>query len=336
MRIRAAMATVAIAAAPLLSGCGGSGARASASAPAGTAASQAQSAAGTTAGSPSTGVTTTTVTVRRPPPPAYPPYPVVLGAALSGAIPSHYIPAVKIHGRTAAWIARAPSGVTLLSFNQRLVRLVLHAGTVDPGGSGWPHGASAAGEQGQLVSGFNGGFKFSTGAGGFVAGGRVAEPLRGGLASIVTYADGHTDIGSWRSEVPAPGAAIASVRQNLTLLIDHGQVAASAGCAQCWGATLGGGPDVARSALGVTADGRLVWAGGEDLAVGTIAGAMTAAKVVRAVELDINPEWVAAYLYHHHRGPAPPVPVLVVPGANGIAGGLLAPYSRDFFTVIAR
>jgi hypothetical protein len=49
---------------------------------------------------------------------------------------------------------------------------------------------------------------------------------------------------------------------------------------------------------------------------------------------DINPEWVAGYLYGH-RGGAGPAPVPVVPGQNGIPGQYLAPWSRDFFTIVA-
>jgi hypothetical protein len=54
---------------------------------------------------------------------------------------------------------------------------------------------------------------------------------------------------------------------------------------------------------------------------------------VRAVELDINPEWIAGYLYVHHR--AGPTAVPVVPGQLGIPGRFLAPYGRDFFTILA-
>ena len=64
-----------------------------------------------------------------------------------------------------------------------------------------------------------------------------------------------------------------------------------------------------------------------------IAQALVNASVVRAVELDINPEWVAGYLYVHHGGGPTAVPV--VPGQLGIPGRLLAPYSRDFFTILA-
>ena len=137
---------------------------------------------------------------------------------------------------------------------------------------------------------------------GFESYGRVGAPLSDGLGSIVTYADGSTDIGSWHQGVPAPGTPVVSVRQNLHPLIDAGHPAANLGCLLCWGATLHGVIAPARPALGITADGHLVWAGGENLTVQDLADALLGAKVVRAVELDINPEWVAAYVYGHRRG----------------------------------
>jgi hypothetical protein len=260
----------------------------------------------------------------------------LLSSAVHSA-PTPFVPAVTWHRQTAVWVARSGSGVALLSFDQQLVSLALHSGTIDAGGSGWRFGPRvAAPERRRLVAAFNGGFKFSTGAGGFMSAGRVAVPLRDGLASIVTYADGSTDIGSWRREVPAPGRSVASVRQNLTLLIDRGQPAASLGCLSCWGATLNGVVTPARSALGITADGRLIWAGGEQLTVAQLADALRGARVVRAVELDINPEWVAAYLYGHRGGAGPLAPVAIVPGQPGVPGAFLAPYSRDFFTILTR
>jgi hypothetical protein len=56
--------------------------------------------------------------------------------------------------------------------------------------------------------------------------------------------------------------------------------------------------------------------------------------VQRAVELDINPDWVAGYLYVH--GGSEPRAEPVVPGQLGISGRLLTPYTRDFFTLLAR
>ncbi len=64
-----------------------------------------------------------------------------------------------------------------------------------------------------------------------------------------------------------------------------------------------------------------------------IAQALIGAGVVRAVELDINPEWIAGYLYVHHGAGLTGAPV--VPGQQGIPGRFLTPYSRDFFTILA-
>jgi hypothetical protein len=244
---------------------------------------------------------------------------------------------VRWRGQTAAWIARLPSGVALMVFDQRRVTLHLHSGTIDAGTLGWRYGPSVGGfELRRLVAAFNGGFRLNTGAGGFEAYGREATPLQFGRASIVTYSDGTTDIGSWHEQVPAPGKRVVSVRQNLTLLINHGIPAPSLDCRECWGATLGGVADPARSALGITADGRLVWAGGENLTVSALASALIGAHVVRAAELDINPEWVAGYFYGHRGGKGPLAPVAALPSQHGIPGQFLAPWSRDFFTIVAR
>ena len=120
--------------------------------------------------------------------------------------------------------------------------------------------------------------KLDVGAGGFESYGRVGSPLSDGLGSIVTYADGLTDIGSWHQGVPAPGRPVVSVRQNLHLLIDAGHPAANLGCLLCWGATLNGVIAPARSALGITAHGHLVWAGGENLTIQDLADALLGAK----------------------------------------------------------
>ena len=131
-----------------------------------------------------------------------------------------------------------------------------------------------------------------------------------GLASIVTHRDGGSEVGAWREGVPAHGRPVASVLQDLHLLVDHAAAAGSAAeCIQsCWGSTLGGGTSVARSALGITGDGQLVWAAGERLSPAGIAQALVGAGVQRALELDINPQWVAGYLYAHRSATPLPCP----------------------------
>jgi len=244
-------------------------------------------------------------------------------------------PVARIGGQPAAWITQR-SGVTLLRFDQRLVHLDLHAGSGEPHGHGWKYGDRIGPtEIHRVLAAFNGGFKLGYGSVGFLAYGRVGVPLTVGLGSIVTYRDGTTEIGAWHQGIPARRLSIASVLQNLHLLVDRGVVAPTVkNCIViCWGKTLGGIPEAARTALGITGDGQLVWAAGESLTPATIAHALVDAGVLRAVELDLNPGWVAGYLYIHHRGGPTAVPV--VPGQLGIPNRLLAPYTRDFFTIIA-
>lgn len=265
--------------------------------------------------------------------PAYPDQPVLLGAGRFTA-PTPFVGAVRWRGRTAVWVAHTPA-LTLLSFDQRLVELHLHSGSVDAGATGWHWGDTIARrERRTIIAAFNGGFKLATGAGGFLSYGRTGRPLQTGAGSVVTYANGLTDVGAWQAGVPAAGQRVVSVRQNLHLLVSGGRAAPNVGCDACWGATLGGVADPARSALGVTADGRLVWAGGEHLTVAALADALVSAHVIRAIELDINPEWVASYLYSHR--PTSLTAVQQVAGQPGVPGQFLAPYERDFFVLTGR
>ncbi len=254
-------------------------------------------------------------------------------------------PAVAVRGQTAVWISRVPAfheagfTITLLRFDQALVTLALHAGGSQPGGAGWRYGDAIRGAESRtVVTAFNSAFQESYGAGGFEQGGRVGWPLRRGAASVVVYRDGFADIGRWRRTVPRSGLPVAAVRQNLALLIDRGRIPASVDTCikRCWGDPLHEQPIVARSALGITARGDLVWAAGHNLSVRALAEALVHKAVIRAMELDINPAWVAGYVYEHPRRRGAPVPIPLVPGQTGIPGQFLSPYFRDFFAVVAR
>ncbi len=260
-------------------------------------------------------------------------------APLLVSVPTHttanWATVARVRGQPAAWLAQR-SGVTLMRFDQRLLHLNLHAGSTDGGLSGWTYGDQITAREIHLVvAAFNGGFKLTYPNVGFESGGHVAVALKPGLASVVTYTNGDTDIGAWGAGVPSAHEAVFSVLQNQQLLVDHGAVAANAaGCViPCWGGTVEGRTSVARSGLGITSSGAFVWAAGEQLLPGELGSALVAAGAVRAIELDINPDWVAGYLYIHARGGPSPVPV--VPGQLGIAGELLEPYSRDFLTIVA-
>ncbi len=243
--------------------------------------------------------------------------------------------AALVRGQPAVWVAER-GGVTLMRIDQSLVHLTLHAGSADGGESGWTYGDQVTpSEIHHLVAAFNGGFKLTYPRTGFLSGSHVAAPIRPGLASIVTYTNGSTNIGTWDAGVPSGTSRVFSVLQNQSLLVDRGIPAATTtGCVlACWGATVSGQTSVARSAIGITPSGQLVWAAGENLEPSELAGALIGAGAVRAIELDINPDWVSGYLYEHH--PEGPVGVPLIPGQLGIAGRFLQPYSRDFFAVVA-
>ncbi len=265
---------------------------------------------------------------------AAPPLPPLVVTA-PGHTTGAWTVAAEVRGQPAAWVAQR-SGVTLMRFDQSHVHLNLHAGSSDGGVGGWAFGDQInAREIHKLIAAVNGGFKLTYRDVGFMSGHHVAVPLQSGLASIVTYTDGTTDIGAWRAGVPSASKTVFSVLQNQRLLVDRGVAAASVSSCivACWGETIGAQTSVARSGLGITTSGQLVWAAGEQLLPAQLASALIAAGAVRAIELDINPAWVAGYLYPHH--PSGPVPVPVVPGQLGIAGHLLEPYSRDFLAFVA-
>jgi hypothetical protein len=252
-----------------------------------------------------------------------------------GHLTSSWTVVAQVRGQPAAWLAQR-SGVTLLRFDQGLMHLTLHAGSSDGGVVGWTYGDEITPREIHLlIAAVNGGFKLTYHDVGLMSGGHVAVPLKAELASIVTYTDGTTDIGAWRAGVPSAGKTVFSVLQNQRLLVDRGVAAASvSGCIiACWGETIGSQTSVARSGLGITASGQLVWAAGEQLLPAELASALIGADAARAIELDINPAWVAGYLYAHH--PSGPSAVPVVPGQLGIAGKLLEPYSRDFLAFVA-
>ena len=143
------------------------------------------------------------------------------------------------------------------------VRYVLHNGASDPGYAAARTGVTAGpaignAEHRQLLAAFNGGFKLGVGAGGYEQEGHVISPLLKGDASLIIDRSGRARIALWGYSAPGPGEAVYSVRQNLQLLVEHGKPTPAASDWYAWGATLGGGEYVARSAVGEDAAGGLL------------------------------------------------------------------------------
>lgn len=228
-----------------------------------------------------------------------------------------------------------PAGIAWI--DSAATRMALYAGTSEPYGI-WPQqGAVAASVSPQLLAAFNGGFKIYSYYTGWYDGGRTAVALQAGAASLVIFTNGEATVADWGRDV-GPGPTVAAVRQNLSLLVDHGAATPNVGSPGLWGAVLGGGAVTWRSGIGVTAAGDLVYAGGPYLDPASLARLLVAAGAVRAMELDINPEWVSFSTYAHAGGVAGQG---IVGGANLLAGmyfqpgHYLQPFSRDFFAVFA-
>jgi len=195
--------------------------------------------------------------------------------------------------------------VGVLRLDPAAVRGQLRPGTRDPGGS-WQASASVAPTAAGLAAVFNGGFRLNDPSHpGYYSEGHTVAPLVAGSASLVLRTDGTADVGSWGQEEHM-GPDVASVRQNLLMLVDGGQVnptCATGGTAE-WGSTIGQAAYVTRSGFGVTATGAEVYVGGPALSVCSLGRILQDAGVVRGMELDINPDWVSGTYFTRPDGGA--------------------------------
>ena len=221
------------------------------------------------------------------------------------------------------------------------VRLALYSGYDEPGGRGWtltaplPYALRPG-----LVAAFNSGFKLADSRGGYMAEGRVApgHPLVAGKASLIVHADGTATVGVWGRDA-VTGPDIVAVRQNLQLLIDGGQEAPNldVNSLAVWGWTVKNATLVWRSGIGVDAHGHLIYAAGMGLSVRSLANVLLAAGCVRAMELDINSQWVSFLSYA--TDPAAPggtAGTKLIPQMSASVNRYFAPSDRDFFAVFAR
>ena len=228
------------------------------------------------------------------------------------------------------------SGVVWMS--GALLRLEQHPGFSDPGHlSLWSQSdhLSPAARAG-LVATFNSGFKIKNSRGGFYADGHTAGVLKAGSASLIIYQDGHADVAAWGGAVKL-GPNVISVRQNLSLLVDNGQLAPNLdkNVLSNWGWTLKNAHFVWRSGIGVTNSGDLIFVAGDALSVQSLGNLLQRAGAVRAMELDINSQWISYMWYTPGATAASPVPNKLLAFARP-ANRYFQPTSRDFFAVYAR
>jgi Phosphodiester glycosidase len=230
--------------------------------------------------------------------------------------------------------------VGLAWMDPKRVTFTFVPGLTEPGGPPGTWGAQVPLDQRpSLLATFNSAFKIQDSEGGYYANGRTVAALKPGIASLVIYADGTATVGVWGRDVSMT-AQVVTVRQNLHLLVDNGSPTpqSASNSSAWWGPTLGHKVFVWRSALGVTADGALVYAAGNGMSVQSLAALLAEAHCVRAMELDINPYWTNFYSYTAAAAGDPRLvlPQKLLPDMQRSLYRYLSPDSRDFVAVQLR
>ncbi|MGI8902134.1 MAG: phosphodiester glycosidase family protein [Solirubrobacteraceae bacterium] len=211
--------------------------------------------------------------------------------------------------------------------------LQLYPGRYEPPGSTPSAAAQVPPElRAGLLATFNGAFKLEDSGGGFVAFGHVYAPLRGGMATFVRLRDGTADVRTWMGGAN-PGPEVTFARQNLPLIVDAGRLNPNLSDGRQWGATLGNAVRVWRSGAGVDARGDIIYAAADNQTATSLAQILQRAGAVRAMELDINSEWVT-FNFYGSAGARDPSKLLA--GMSRDTTRYLTPDDRDFFAVYAR
>ena len=224
--------------------------------------------------------------------------------------------------------------------SQKALSFQLHPGSQQPGGSFPTPDQIPSSARTGLIATWNGGFKVNPNdsLSGYYEDGQTVRALVQGKASEVFYKDGSLKIGNWGRDLSMTPNVV-SVRQNLSLLVDNGQVtsATNSGSGAQWGLTVNNAFFVPRSGVGITAKGDIIYVGGADLSVNTLAQLLKQAGAVNAMELDINADWTSYMYYTVATGgsPADPTPNKLWDFIQP-ADRYFQPSSRDFVAVYKR
>jgi hypothetical protein len=188
------------------------------------------------------------------------------------------------------------------------------------------------GQRWRLLATFNSGFIYADGLNGDALDGHTNEPLKNGLATVVAYKNGKVNIVSWHGGT-SPPRDVAFARQSLPLIIDHGKLNPQLSLGTEWGYTLGNAVRVWRTGLGIDRRGNIIYVAANYQTVISLAHILKRAGAVRAMELDINPEWYTLITYRHRHGL---IPTEVAQNYQQPPTRYLHPDDRDFFAVYRR
>lgn len=282
-------------------------------------------------------------------PVAAPPAPDVIKPMVTPALPGEGVwkavdgftaPAGTVQSTFLRPDPRYPSSsMALVRLDQAHTRLVYVPGTRPEYGTGWAWGSGIPkAERSHLIAAFNAGFKFKDTLGGAYTEGRTIRPLVKGEASAAISKDGTVDIVDWGRDV-ASTAGLASVRQNLALIVDGGTPVPDLRTDQHqkWGTPRSQLQFTWRSGLGIDARGRLIYAAGRQMTLTQLATTLARAGAVRGMQLDIHSGQVNFNLFRPDAAaPRGVTASKLIKSMPRTATRFLSPDDRDFFTVEAR
>jgi len=158
--------------------------------------------------------------------------------------------------------------------------------------------------------------------------------LEDNVGTLVGYKDGTLKIVNYTGQ--DLGGNIAFIRQNCPILVENGQVFAQNELnKKLWGRTFNADIFTWRSGIGLTQNGNLIYAVGNNLSPTSLATALKMAGAVSAIQLDINPFWVRFNIFEP-AGPGKYTTSTLTKDLKDGSKAYLTGYSKDFFYIYSR
>jgi hypothetical protein len=187
---------------------------------------------------------------------------------------------------------------------------------------------------GRLLAAFNGGFKTEHGHFGAMVAGTVVLPPRPVLGTVAIDAAGRVRLGSWGTS-GIPSSSAVAWRQNGPLIVQDGRVNPHTLVYDPadWGVTVHHAAATWRSALGIAADGAILfYVAGTSLTLSALARAALDAGAAQAMQLDINNYWVHFDAFSAQGSRLKASPLLAAMRAEDDSRYLTG-FGRDFFYI---
>lgn len=246
--------------------------------------------------------------------------------------------------------SRPYANVGVIVFDTRRVNLNMVGGATDRrnGGDKGP-GKVPSQDYPNLLAIMNGGFQFDHARQGFNTSapfvwgayldGVEYATLQPGMGSIAVFKDGSIKIGVWgEGDLTQRTDDMIAVRQNGPLMIQDGELTSAIqnqGDVFMWGKfdkNSVGTVRTTRSAIGMTKDGNLMIAAGNDTSALNFARGLQAAGAHTAFQLDINSNWVELGVVNDHKADGSPILSTFKKEINN-GSKFLSPQARDFMYI---